>query len=216
MPEARGEGFYRAVRAFGRMVFRIASKPRIIHAERAQRQGAYLLAANHESAFDAALLIAATPRVIYWLSIVEAFRHPFSRWFLTSMKASPLDRSKVDTVTMRRIMRHLREGKVVGIFPEGGLKRGDDSVLRRGSINEGVCKISHLARAPILPCVVLGGENFSHWRRWLPGAGARWTVIFGEPIFPHGGEDRDAACGKMVQDITLALRALFEEGKAHV
>jgi len=74
--KARGvsELFYRAVRFVGRGVFRVASAPRILHAERAERPGAYLLAANHESVFDAPLLTAATPRVIYWLSITEIFR----------------------------------------------------------------------------------------------------------------------------------------------
>ena len=55
----------------------------------------------------------------------------------------------------------------------------------------------------------LAEKTSAHWMRWLPGAGARWTVIFGEPIFPRAGEDRDAACGKMAEEITLALEALF-------
>jgi 1-acyl-sn-glycerol-3-phosphate acyltransferase len=210
------ELFYRAVRLVGGAIFRIASAPRILHAERARRPGAYLLASNHESAFDAPLLIAATPRVIYWLSIVEVFRHPAMRWFLTGMKASPLDRSRVDTVTVRKIVRYLRAGRVVGIFPEGGLRRGEDSVLRKGGIHEGVCELALLARAPVLPCVVLGGEQFARWTRWMPGARTRWTVVFGEPIFPHEDADRKSACKAMAEEITLALRALSVEGNMHV
>src|SRR5258708_14879646 len=99
------ELFYRAVRCVGGAIFRIASNPLILHAERARGPGAYLLAANHESPFDAPLLIAATPRVIHWLSIVEIFRHPAARWFLSSMGASPLDRSLFDTLTVSRIVR---------------------------------------------------------------------------------------------------------------
>jgi 1-acyl-sn-glycerol-3-phosphate acyltransferase len=210
------EFFYRAVRCVGTAVFRIASQPRIIHAERARRPGAYLLASNHESAFDAPLLVAATPRVIYWLSIVEIFRHPAARWFLSSMEATPLDRSRADTTTVRRMVRHLRQGRVVGIFPEGGLKTGEDSALKQGSIHEGVCRLAMLARAPVIPCVVLGGGKFTRWTRWLPGAGTRWAVAFGEPIFPRQDSDRDSACKALAAEITLALRALSSEARDYV
>lgn len=210
------ETFYRAVRVIGGAIFRIASRPRILHRERALRPGAYLLAANHDSVFDAPLLIAATPRIIYWLSIVEIFRHPAARWFLSAMNASPLDRSRVDTTTVRAMIRQLRSGKVVGIFPEGGLKHGEASVLEKGSIHEGVCHIAQLARVPVLPCVVLGGAKFTRWTRWLPGAGTRWCIVYGEPIFPKVDGDRDTASATMAEEITLALRALSMEGKAHV
>ena len=210
------ELFYRAVRFVGRGVFRVASAPRILHAERAERPGAYLLAANHESVFDAPLLTAATPRVIYWLSITEIFRHPAARWFLSSMNASPLDRSKADTATVRAIVRHLRRGRVVGIFPEGGVRTGENSALQQGSIHEGVCRLAMLARVPVLPCAVLGGSKFARWTRWAPGAGTRWAVVFGEPIFPPEDRALPSACQAMAEEITLALRALSTEAMAHV
>jgi 1-acyl-sn-glycerol-3-phosphate acyltransferase len=210
------ERFYRAVRVVGRWAFRVASDPRILHAERAERPGAYLLAANHESVFDAPLLIAVNPRVIYWLSIREIFRNPFARWFLSSMNASPLDRSRVDTATVRTIVRHLRQGKVVGIFPEGGVKTGEDSALKQGSIHDGVCRLAMLARVPVLPCVVLGGGQFARWTRWAPGARTRWAVAFGEPIFPPENRAQASASKAMAEEITLALRALSEEALRHV
>lgn len=210
------ELFYRSVRAFGRVVFRIASSPRILHAERAPRTRGYLLAANHTCAYDAPLLIAANPRMIHWLSIVELFRHPLSRWFMESFGALPLDRSKTDTVTVRRLVRLLAAGRVVGIFPEGGVRHDEASVLEAGAIDDGVCKLAQLAGVPVLPCVVLGGEKFRHWQSWLPGARTRWVVAFGEPIPPRVEPDRIAARHVMAEEITQALRTLHREVEAHV
>jgi len=210
------ELFYRAVRAVGSTIFQIASSPRILHAERAGLSGAYLLAANHTCAYDAPLLIAATPRVIHWLSIVELFQNPWSRWFLSALGALPLDRSKVDTVTVRKLTRLLDAGKVVGIFPEGGLRRDEQSVLESGTIDDGVCKLAQLANVPVLPCVVVGGEKFRRWTNWLPGAHTRWVVAFGEPIAPRRGPNRVTARAVMVEEITLALRALRREVAANV
>jgi len=170
------EFFYRTVRTFGSAIFRLASEPQMLHAERVPRTGPYLLAANHTCAYDAPLLIAANPRMIHWLSIVELFRHPLSRWFLTAFGALPLDRSKTDTVTVRRLTRLLKEGKVVGIFPEGGVRHDESSVLEAGAIDAGVCKLAQLAGVPVLPCVVLGAEKFCCWKSWLPGARTRWAV----------------------------------------
>lgn len=206
------EAFYKSIRLIGSAVFRVASRPLILHPERAARPGAYLLAANHESPFDAALLIAATPRVIYWLSIVELFRHPFTRWFLSSMLAAPLDRSRVDTTTVRIITRHLRAGRVVGLFPEGGVRTGAGSVLQGGEIREGVARIAEIARVPVLPCVVLGGRKFFQWWNWLPLFRTRWAVAFGEPItLPRGGDHQ-----AFTRTLEAALRRLRDEIQAHV
>jgi 1-acyl-sn-glycerol-3-phosphate acyltransferase len=210
------ELFYRTVRTFGSAVFRVASAPVILHAERAARDGAYLLAANHTCAYDAPLLIAANPRTVYWLSIVELFRHPLSRWFLTAVGALPLDRSKADTVTVRRLTRLLAAGEVVGIFPEGGVRHDENSVLHSGSIESGICRLAQLAGVPVLPCVVLGAEKFRRWTNWLPGARTRWAVAFGEPIRPRVEPDRMTARAAMAEEIARALRALHLEAAEYV
>ena len=210
------ELFYRTVRAIGTTIFQYASVPRILHAERAALKGAYLLAANHTCPYDAPLLVAATPRIIHWLSIVELFQNPWSRWFLSSFGALPLDRRKTDTVTARQLARLLRSGHVVGIFPEGGMRHDEASVLEAGVIDPGVCKLAQMTDVPVLPCVVLGGEKFCLWKNWLPGARTTWVVAFGEPIQPRVQPDRVRARAAMAEEITLALRALRAEVQAYV
>ncbi len=210
------ELFYRTVRAVGRTILGWVSAPKILHAERAGLEGAYLLAANHTCAFDAPLLVAATPRCIHWVSIVELFQRPWSRWFLTAFGALPLDRSKADSVTVRRVVRLLRAGQVVGIFPEGRLTSDEDSVLQSGAIGAGVCKLAQLAGVPVVPCVVLGGKKFQSWKNWLPGSRTRWVVAFGEPIRPAQELNRARARMAMEEEITLTLRTLHTEVAAYV
>lgn len=205
------ECFYRAVRAFGSRVFRIASSPRVLHRERAALDGGWLLAANHESPFDAALLIATTPRVIHWLSIVELFQHPLSRWFLSSMGAMPLDRSRPDAATARQVARHLRSGNVVGIFPEGGLRTGDASVLVTGEMKEGLARLAEIAGVPVVPCVIAGGARFSRWQSWLPWSRTRWAVAYGEPIRLRHGLSRKAARAALLEEWRQSLAALRAE-----
>jgi 1-acyl-sn-glycerol-3-phosphate acyltransferase len=210
------EPFYKVVRFIGRPIFRVASQSRILHAERAARPGAYLLAANHSSSYDAPLIIAATPRVIYWLSIVEIFRNPWLRWFFQGIGAEPLDRGKVDTRTTRVVLRHLRAGRVVGLFPEGKVRSAEESVFQGGAMHDGICKMAQLAKVPVLPCVVLGGERFCRWTNWLPGARTRWAVAFGEPLFPRETKDREAGRTEMMGELFRSLQALHREASAYV
>ncbi len=208
-------GFYRAVWLLGYPHLRVASRPRVRHPERARLPGGFLLAANHGSPFDVVLLMAATPRMIWWLSIVEFFRKRWSRAFLTALGAMPLDRGRPDPRTVRRVVGHLRAGRVVGIFPEGRLRLGADSVLRGGRLDEGVCRLAGLAGVPVVPVVVLGGEQFWRWRAWVPGAGTRWTVSFGEPLpFPAGPGEVRARAAAMAGELAERLRALAEEVRA--
>lgn len=208
--------FYRAVWLLGYPHFRLASRPRVLHRERVRRlSGGFLLAANHVSPFDCPLLMMVTPRMIWWLSVAEFFQRRWSRWFLTALGAMPLDRNRPDPRTVRRVVSHLRAGRVVGIFPEGRLRPGADSVLHGGKLDEGVCRLAGLAGVPILPCVVLGGERFWRWQAWVPGAGTRWTVAFSEPLwFPAGTGDARTRAAAMVGELAERLRALAEEARA--
>ncbi len=208
--------FYRIVRAVGSPAFSIASRPLVLHRERAARAGGWLLAANHESPFDAALLVATTPRVIYWLSIVELFQHPLSRWFLSSMGAMPLDRSRPDPQTVRSVTRHLRAGQVVGIFPEGGLRDDEASVFTTGEMKDGVARLAEIARVPVVPCVVAGGAKFSRWQNWLPLRRTRWAVAYGEPIHLRRELGRESARTALRVELQRALVALREEVRGYV
>ncbi len=209
------EAFYKIVRLIGRRVFLNASAPRVLHAERAARAGGYILAANHGSPYDAPLIIASNPRVIYWLSIVEIFRNPLVGCFLRCFGAEPLDRSGPDPRTVRHIVRHLRAGRVVGVFPEGGVRAPEESVLQGGALHDGVCKLAQLACVPVLPCVVVGSGKFADWKCWLPGARTRWVVAFGEAIFVREDANSARARGVMIEEIKSALRALHTEVADH-
>ena len=207
--------FYKVVRAVGTVIFRVASRPLILHRDRANRSGAWILAANHESPFDAALLIAATPRLIYWLSIIELFRNPLSRWFLSAMGAAPLDRSKADPRTMLRIARELRRGRVVGLFPEGGVRDAENSVLSGCAVDHGIARLAEISDAPVLPAVVLGGRHFRRWQSWLPLRRTRWAVAFGEPLTLRRDIGSAAARVELVRELQATLIRLRAEVREH-
>lgn len=176
--------FYKAVRFVGRSAFWVSGSPTIIGAEHIPASGPCLIAATHESPYDVALLIHHTPRLLDFVSIVEVFRNPLVAWFYGSLNAFPLDRSRPDAKTVRIILDRLERARAVAIFPEGGFRKGPDSVVQSRRIKPGTARLARLARAPIIPCVLINSGAYGSPTSWLPIRRTRYGLIYGAPIDP--------------------------------
>ena len=176
----------------------VSASPVVLHARRADRPGAYILAPNHLSPYDVPCLIKHTPRVLDFVSIVEVFQHPLVSWFYRNMGAMPLDRSRVDTATTRTILHRLSQGRVVAMFPEGRIQESSDSVLNGGRIRTGLFGIARAANAPIIPCVILGTRAYYHFSAWLPLRRTVYGINYGEPLIPD----------ERWEDLTIAEKQL--------
>jgi len=204
--------FYKTVRTIGRPVFWMASKPTVLHAERMKGSDPLILAPNHLSPYDVPCLMASTRRPLDFVSIAELFRKPVVGWFLTNMNAFGLDRSRRDPTTTRIILDRLAKGRTVAMFPEGQIRRAEDSVLNGGTFKASVTRLARLANVPIVPCVVLATGVFSKPTAWLPLRRTRYAVHFGEPlrVSPEGNEEM--ACDHAAE----SLRKAYESGYAEL
>ena len=130
--------------------------------------GAAILACNHVSFVDAVLLMAASPRPIYFLMDHRIFRVPLLGWLFRLAKAIPVAPQKEDPATyeaaFERAAQVLREGDLLAIFPEGGITRDGQLQEFRG----GIMKIVERAQAdglqvPVVPMALtnLWGSYFS-------------------------------------------------------
>ena len=176
--------FYKAVRFIGSSAFWVSGSPTIIGAEHVPAEGPCLIAATHQSPYDVALLIRHTPRLLDFVSIVEVFRNPLVAWFYGSLNAFPLDRSRPDAKTVRIILDRLERARAVAIFPEGGFRKGAESVVHTRRIRPGTGRIANLSRAPIIPCVLINSGVYSRPSSWLPVRSTRYGLVYGKPIDP--------------------------------
>src|SRR5665213_3527604 len=183
--------FYYLVSFIGCQPLWLTSSPLVLHRDRARRKGPYILACTHFSPYDVAILIYETPRVLDFVSVVEVFRHPLSRWFLSSMGSFPLDRWKPDSGTVRVILDRLKANRVVAMFPEGTIRTEETSVLNGGKLKAGVGRIAKMAGVPILPCVLVGSRPYHRWREWMPFKRIKYGLIYGEPFDVNTDEDAD-------------------------
>jgi 1-acyl-sn-glycerol-3-phosphate acyltransferase len=167
---------------------------RIIHRERMIEAGPVILAANHQSYFDPPLVGICSKRAVYYLARKTLLDIPFLGKLLPDINVIPVDRDGNDMSALKKIIRLVRSGNGVVLFPEG--TRSPDGSLQRGK--SGIGLIIAKTRAPVQPMRLFGSHE-----AFPKGSGkvalAPITVIVGDAIRftdeeldpnSHGGDER--------------------------
>jgi 1-acyl-sn-glycerol-3-phosphate acyltransferase len=185
--------FYNACKLSWRLVMVQTLRETIVNPEAADRAGPFLLAVTHISHLEPLLVGVRVKRRVRWMSRIEFYRPWWGRTLLNLGGAFPVDRYGNSLPAVRRAERLLRQGEVVGIFPEGGVAQGARSVLRGAAVKQGVCTLAIQAQVPVVPVVVLGTEKLNCVGPWLPARRGRLLMAFGEAIDPpaRGGRGGD-------------------------
>ena len=175
---------YKTARVACRFVKATCIRETVLDAERADRPGGVLLACTHLSHLEPFVVALLVRRVIRWMARVEFYRTWWGAALLQRGGAFPIDRFGFSLPAVRRAIVLAREGEVIGMFPEGGVAQGKDSVLRGGPIRQGICTISIRTGVPVVPVVVLGTDRLNQVGPWLPFKRARVWVAFGRDVAP--------------------------------
>ena len=130
--------------------------------------GPAVLACNHVSFVDPVLMMAASPRPIYFVMDHRIFKLPVLGWLFRLAKAIPIASQKEDPAiyeaAFQRAAQVLRDGDLLAIFPEGAITRDGELQAFKG----GIMKMLESARAegiapPVIPMALtnLWGSFFS-------------------------------------------------------
>lgn len=173
---------YLASWILGRLLLAPFVRFRAVKREGLPREGPFILACNHISYFDPPFIVAVAPRWIDWMAMAELFRNRLVAAWLRKIGTFPVDRSRADRQAVKTALERLRMGRIVGIFPEGGIREGSETVLREGHIRPGVGALAQMSGEPTVPCVILESDRLADWRNWRPWRPVTAWVIFGEPM----------------------------------
>jgi len=148
--------------------------PVTVHgAEHVPASGGVILAANHIGLLDGPLLATYAPRPVHALTKREMFDGRLGG-FLRGTGQIPLDRYATDPGAIRTGLRVVRDGGVLGIFPEGTRGGGD---FRR--FHHGAAYFALVTGAPVVP-VTLIGTRAPGSARSIPESGDPIDIVFGE------------------------------------
>lgn len=144
--------------------------------ERVPAVGPVIFAANHIGVLDGPLLAVFAPRPVHALTKQEMFHGRTGR-FLRRSGQIPLDRFGADPHAVRTALRVLRDGGVVGVFPEG--TRGDGELHR---FHHGAAYLALVSGAPVVPVIILGSREPGGGIDSVPVRGGRIDLVFGPPV----------------------------------
>jgi 1-acyl-sn-glycerol-3-phosphate acyltransferase len=202
--------FTSARRLAFRALFRATARVHVARLAPVPESGPLIVACNHISHFDPPLAGSFFPRHVDWMAMEELFRDKRFARLLEIVGAFPVHRDGTDRTALRTAVRRLQAGRVVGIFPEGGIRAGETSILEGAPARPGVGALAVLANTPVLPCVVAGTDRLYHKKNWWRRP-PLW-VLTGELIAPPALADREAAR----RDVHDRLAAAFPSLKAEL
>src|SRR6266487_3980945 len=157
-----------AARLSMKLLFACVARVRVVRRENANHDGGFLLVANHISHFDPFIISSVVQRKIDWMAMAEFFPLPLLGSLLRAVDAVPADRNRADRRTIRTAIDRLKNGRIVGVFPEGGIRDGAQSLLEGAPVRAGASILAHMAGVPIVPCVILGSDRLYAKKNWLP------------------------------------------------
>jgi 1-acyl-sn-glycerol-3-phosphate acyltransferase len=192
-------------------LFGSVARVHVLHREIANQKGGFLLAGNHISHFDPFIISSVVRRKIDWMAMAEFFPLPVLGFLLRAVDAFPADRDRADRATIRSAIERLKKGHIVGIFPEGGIRDGERSVLEGAPLRPGASTLAHIANVPILPCVIVGSDRLYAKKNWLPFRRTPIWIAFGDPIPPFPDLEKSAARARIEQELAAAFKALYAE-----
>ena len=192
-------------------LFGYSARIYVLRRDNANLAGAFLLASNHISHFDPFIISSVVRRKIDWMAMAEFFPIPLLGHFLRAVDAFPADRYRADRKTIRTAIERLKDGRIVGVFPEGGIRDGERSLLEGAPLRPGATTLAHMAGVPILPCVIVGSDRLYSAKRWLPLRRTPVWIAFGDPIPPFSDLEKSAARQRIEHELADALKNLYTE-----
>jgi 1-acyl-sn-glycerol-3-phosphate acyltransferase len=170
-------------------------------------EGACVIVCNHVSYVDAVVIAGCVRRPVRFVMDHRIFRTPLLGFVFSAMRAIPIASGREDAALKERafaaVAQALREGEIVGIFPEGALT----STGEMAAFRPGIERILADTPVPVVPLALAGlwGSFFSRFshgramRRWR-GMYSRIALVAGTPLPP-----REATIQRL-HDTVLALR----------
>jgi 1-acyl-sn-glycerol-3-phosphate acyltransferase len=125
---------------------------RVLHPERMVEEGPLILASNHQSYFDPPLVGICSRRGVYYLARKTLLQIPLLGKLLPHINVILVDRDGNDMSALKSVIRTVKSGNAVVLFPEG--TRSIDGNLQPAKAGIGL--VIAKTRAPVQPVRIFG------------------------------------------------------------
>lgn len=120
---------YRTLKFIVKPFFMLIHGTKYVGLDNIPKTGPVILAGNHTGNTDALLMLGGPKRIVHMMAKKELFKKRISKWFFRSMACISVDRSIHDENAKSEAIDVLKNGHVLGIFPEGTVNKTDKVIL---------------------------------------------------------------------------------------
>ena len=165
--------FYSFARVVMSVLFRMLYRVRVVGRENEPKEGAYLSIANHISFLDPIFVAIALRRKQRFIAKQVLTSHAALRLVFKVFDVLTVQEGESNLAAFRAAIGTLREGRCIGIFPQGKRIPHEDPLPEQAM--GGLMVIANGAKADILPVSIVTKGN-------KPRLFRRITVVIGKPI----------------------------------
>lgn len=159
--------------------------------------GGVIVAANHLTDIDILPVQLALTRPLFFMDKAEIFQNRLAHALLRALGAFPLYRGGRDQWALLHAQCLLKDGQVVGMFPEGTRSQGRGLKVARSD----AARLALTVNCPILPVAIDGSPLL--FKRFPRRSLVRVTIC--EPIYPNPGELPLALTDRLMFTLARAL-----------
>ncbi|WP_442594575.1 lysophospholipid acyltransferase family protein [Neobacillus sp. D3-1R] len=163
------------------------------------QEGGVLLCTNHIHNFDPPVVGITAPRPVHFMAKEELFSVPILGKVVPHLNAFPVKRGMSDREALRKGLNILKEGKVLGLFPEG--TRSKTGELGKGLAGAGFFALR--TDAKVVPCAIIGPYKTFQTLK----------VVYGKPISMDELRSSKASVEEVTDTIMNSIKQLLEEHK---
>ena len=121
-------------------------------------EGAVVVIANHRCWVDIILMaLAAHPRRVHFMAKSEYGNIKLLNWLIYHLGSFTVERGESDIKAIKTALGYLKQGEVVGIFPEGTRNRTDEPLL---PFKEGAFMIAARGKAQVVPMAFFDAKRY--------------------------------------------------------
>jgi 1-acyl-sn-glycerol-3-phosphate acyltransferase len=188
------------------VLFRIFTRVKVINPENIPREGGVIVAANHLGIIDAPLMFLLLSRSDSTGLVAKKHRkNPLLRWIVEGAGGIWLNRDEPDSQAVRAARKHLQNGGLLGIAPEG--TRSKTGEMAHGKT--GVAYLADKAGVPIVPVAITGTQHAI--KRILSLRKVNIVVQFGKAfrLPPVSREARDLDLKRNTDEIMCQIAVML-------
>ena len=188
--------FYKVTKFILKPIFILIYRPTYVGRSNIPKDGAVIIAGNHTSYLDAAMMVSGPKRIVHTLAKQELFKNGLGNFFFRSMACIPVNRKSHDKNAKDEAVNVLNNGEVIGIFPEGTRNKNEKGLL---PFKYGAVSFAKKTGAYIVPFAITG--KYKPFKKGI-------KITYGEPYKVN--DDLDIENEKL-RNIVIKLKTKGEK-----